>query len=55
MNDAYYQIFDLSGKMIVSSNFSNKINVINISEGIYLLKIITESKVFTEKIFISDK
>ncbi len=52
---ANYQIIDLSGKVIISSDFLNIIKINNINEGMYLLKIITESKVFTEKIFIIDK
>ncbi len=51
----YYQIIDLSGKVIISSKFNNKINITDINNGMYLLKFITESKVFTEKIFINRK
>jgi hypothetical protein len=52
------EIYDIPGKLIYSekiNSFSNiaKINVINISDGIYILKLKSEEGIFTKKIIIN--
>ena len=42
------KVYDLSGKMLIESS-DNKISVSNLSRGVYLLKIMTESGELTKK------
>jgi hypothetical protein len=55
LTEAKYQIYDISGKMILSNEITQGINNINttgLTTGIYLLKITNDSGVYTEKINI---
>lgn len=53
VNSAKIQVSDLTGKLLKSVNIeknNNKINISNLSKGVYLLKIETEKGSFTKKI-----
>lgn len=46
------EIYNLTGQVIATFNNQNVINVSNLSQGTYFVKVITDSKVITEKINI---
>jgi uncharacterized delta-60 repeat protein len=45
-----YEIFDFTGKKVISGKIQEKINIINLENGEYLLKIIGENQKYTQKI-----
>ena len=45
-------IYDLNGKLILSSNYQNIINVSSIPAGFYVIHLIGENKNYNQKIFI---
>ncbi|MBE50912.1 MAG: hypothetical protein CMP51_04390 [Flavobacteriales bacterium] len=46
------QLYDISGKLLVNTNYKT-INIQNLSEGIYLLHIVTTDELIVEKVTIS--
>ena len=50
------ELYSLEGKLIElysTDNSLTKINVSNLESGLYLIKIISDNKIYTDKIFIN--
>ena len=46
-------VFDMFGKLVLSSEYTKNINVSTLANGIYMLNIITEKGIQTQKITIT--
>jgi CTP-dependent riboflavin kinase len=48
------ELIDLSGRLKVSNNFKNNIDVSDFNEGVYLIRFSNYKKNLSQKIFISN-
>lgn len=51
-NRVSYQIYDLTGRMVKSGNYTNGIDVKNLSKGMYILKTVSGSKSEVQKFLV---